>query len=675
MKNVNLVLALHMHQPVGNFPEVVDRITKEVYRPVLEVLEKHPGVAVNLHVSGPLLEVWSERHGDLIKKLKDLVATGRVEMLSGGFYEPVLVEWAEEDRDGQLGKMNQWLKERLGAAPAGVWLAEGVWGPSLCGAFGRAGLKYTLVDGSFFQQGGIIPAKMNGHYVTDQAGNLLSVLPTCPDLARLIPHAPLDELFGHLRRIANRAEDITLSVAANLENWSQVPGGVAGYLEKLFLKLGESSNWVNTLTGQAQLLRQSARGRVSLPPGTPAELGGWSLPGAARKEFFRERGQLAQRFDAAKWLPFFRGGSWASFRVRYEELNLLYRKNLLLARRLRGKNQFPGARGVTERLWRSQCSTAQWHGTQGGLHLPHLRGAIWRELLMAEAEMRAGQTEMEVVREDVNADGQIEVVAGHPDLTMLFAPHLGGACLEVGLPGFGRNLADVLTRRDEGMNGASAAPTDWYERRMFQDHFFAKGTTVDQLSAGTYPELGDFILQPFEITQMRQTGSRVTLSMQRDGGLYRVGTRLPCLVEKTYAIDAAESLVEVSYRITNTGRLPLEAVFATELNLNVGPDQSGRGVWQFGESKKSDRDRWQGDGVTRVVAGAPDGLEVTMSPENLPWVVGYPLLDAEKGPEGPIRQGNCVLFGQHLDLKPGEKAEGRLKVTFRKKEPKIAPKK
>ncbi len=64
MKNVNLVLALHMHQPVGNFPEVVDRITKEVYRPVLEVLEKYPGVAVNLHVSGPLLEVWSERHGD-----------------------------------------------------------------------------------------------------------------------------------------------------------------------------------------------------------------------------------------------------------------------------------------------------------------------------------------------------------------------------------------------------------------------------------------------------------------------------------------------------------------------------------------------------------------------------------------------------------------------------------
>ena len=85
MKNVNLVLGLHMHQPVGNLPEVVDRITADVYRPVIAVLEKYPGVAVNLHVSGPLLESWGERHADLVKKVKELVGTGRVEMMSGDF--------------------------------------------------------------------------------------------------------------------------------------------------------------------------------------------------------------------------------------------------------------------------------------------------------------------------------------------------------------------------------------------------------------------------------------------------------------------------------------------------------------------------------------------------------------------------------------------------------------
>ena len=75
---------------------------------------------MNLHISGSLLEMLAARHPDLIQKIKELVATGRLEMLSGGFFEPVLVEWSEEDRDGQLAKMAAWLKEKLGVEPAGV---------------------------------------------------------------------------------------------------------------------------------------------------------------------------------------------------------------------------------------------------------------------------------------------------------------------------------------------------------------------------------------------------------------------------------------------------------------------------------------------------------------------------------------------------------------------------
>jgi len=666
MKNVNLVLCLHLHQPLGNFPEVVDRIVNETYRPVLDVLHKHPGISVNLHCSGVLLEMLAERHAAVVAQLRDLVATGRIEMMTGGFYEPVLVEWAEDDRDGQLAMMAGWLKNRLGAEPAGAWLAEGVWGPSLCGAFQRAGLLYAPVDGSFFLQAGVSAAKLHGHYVTDQAGDLLTVFPTCPDLARLIPHASWDDLFGHLRRIANRGEDITLTLAANLETWPSLRGGTAGYLDTLFTKIEESAAWIHTLTGKAQIKRQASKGRVALPPGTPAELGGWSLPGTARREFFRERAQLAQRYDAAKVLPFFRGGSWASFRVRYSEANLVYRKNLMLGRRLRAKTKAGKGRSIQERLWRAQCSTALWHGTQGGLHLPHLREAIWRELLSAEAELREGQAEAELLREDFDADGQLEISAAHPQLTMLVAPHQGGTCLELGLPSLGRNLGNVLTRRDEGTNSAPPAITDWYDRNIFQEHFFARGTTIEQLSAGTYPELGDFILQPFQLRQMRQTGGRVTLELFRDGGLYRMGLRQPCQLDKVYAIDASSGVVEVSFQLTNTGPLPLEAVFATELNLNLGPDQGGRGTIKAGDLQKTDRESWQAAGVRGITVRCADGMQIRMMTENLPLAWGYPLLDAEAGPEGPIRQGNSFLLGQHLDLKPKEKAEFRIKLSFGK---------
>ena len=666
MKNVNLVLCLHMHQPLGNFPEVVDRIVEETYRPVFRVLQNHPGIAANLHCSGVLFEMLADRHPEAVAQLRDLASTGRIEIMTGGFYEPVLVEWAEEDRDGQLAMMSGWLKSRLGAEPRGVWLAEGVWGPSLCSAFQRAGLLYAPVDGSFFLQAGISAAKLHGHYVTDQAGDLLTVLPTCPDLARLIPHASWDDLFGHLRRIANRAEDITLTLAANLETWPTLPGGVAGYLDTLFTKLEESASWIHTLTGKAQIERQAPKGRVALPPGTPAELGGWSLPGAARREFFRERAQLSQRYDAAKVLPFFRGGSWASFRVRYSEVNQVYRKNLMLGRKLRAKAKASKSRSIQEKLWRAQCSTAQWHGTKGGLHLPHLREAVWKELLQAEAELRQGQAETELLREDFDADGQLEISAAHPSLTMMVAPHQGGCCLEMGFPSLGRNLGNVLTRRDEGTNSAPPAVTDWYDRNIFQEHFFARGTTVEQLSAATYPELGDFILQPFQLRGMRQTGSRVTIELFRDGGLYRMGLRQPCQLDKVYAIDAASGVVEVSYQLANTGTLPLEAVFATELNLNLGPDQGGRGTIKAGDLQKNDRESWQAGSVQRLTARSVDGMEVRIMTDNLPLAWGYPLLDVEAGPEGPIRQGNAFLLGQHFDLKPKEKAEFRIKLSFAK---------
>jgi hypothetical protein len=247
---------------------------------------------------------------------------------------------------------------------------------------------------------------------------------------------------------------------------------------------------------------------------------------------------------------------------------------------------------------------------------------------------------------------------------MLVAPHQGGCCLELGFPNLGRNLANVLTRRDEGTNTAPPPVTDWYERKIFQEHFFARGTTVEQLSAGTYPELGDFILQPFQLRQMRQTGSRVTVELYRDGGLYRMGLRQPCQLDKVYAIDAASGVVEVSYQLTNTGNLPLEAVFATELNLNLGPDQGGRGTIKAGDLQKTDRESWQVTGIQGLSARCVDKMQVRVMTENLPMAWGYPLLDVEVGPEGPIRQGNAILLGQHLDLKPKEKAEFRIKLTF-----------
>ena len=56
---ISLALAIHNHQPVGNFGWVFAEVYDRAYLPMLEALERHPGVRLSLHYTGPLLE-WLE---------------------------------------------------------------------------------------------------------------------------------------------------------------------------------------------------------------------------------------------------------------------------------------------------------------------------------------------------------------------------------------------------------------------------------------------------------------------------------------------------------------------------------------------------------------------------------------------------------------------------------------
>ncbi len=55
----HLSLLIHAHQPCGNFEHVLEKAYETSYLPFLEHLEKHPGVRLGLHYSGPLL-AWIE---------------------------------------------------------------------------------------------------------------------------------------------------------------------------------------------------------------------------------------------------------------------------------------------------------------------------------------------------------------------------------------------------------------------------------------------------------------------------------------------------------------------------------------------------------------------------------------------------------------------------------------
>ena len=93
--------ALHNHQPVGNFDSVIDEAFEKAYLPFLRLVKKFPTFRFALHNSGILYEWAEKRKPEFFKLIEDLRAQKQLELLGGGFYEPILPSIPEADQIGR----------------------------------------------------------------------------------------------------------------------------------------------------------------------------------------------------------------------------------------------------------------------------------------------------------------------------------------------------------------------------------------------------------------------------------------------------------------------------------------------------------------------------------------------------------------------------------------------
>ena len=72
------------------------------------------------------LVVYPENMQANLDRLGGLAREGRIELLGGGLYEPVLASLPERDRVAQLRRMSDLIERVTGSRPRGAWLAERV---------------------------------------------------------------------------------------------------------------------------------------------------------------------------------------------------------------------------------------------------------------------------------------------------------------------------------------------------------------------------------------------------------------------------------------------------------------------------------------------------------------------------------------------------------------------
>ncbi len=696
---ISLALALHNHQPVGNFGWVLADVHDAAYRPMLDALDRHPGVRLALHYTGPLLDWLRTARPDFIDRLAALVERGQVELMGGGYYEPVLASLPQRDRLGQLRRMADEVERIAGRRPRGAWLAERVWEPDLPTSLASSGYAWTILDDNHFRAAAIAEDRLWGPYTTDDQGQVLTVFGTEKVLRYGIPFGDVEAVIEHLRSHATEDGDRLGTMGDDGEKFGAWPTtwehcwGRGRWVDRFFEALEANADWLATVTPSDWLASHSPIGRVYVPTASYAEMGEWALPPSEAPVF----GELLHRAEKAG-LPearYLRGGFWRNFQVKYREVNNLHKQMLRASGKVAAMADGPARRQALDHLYQGQSNNCYWHGLFGGIYISHVRLATHEHLIAAEdAADRAGRGAGAAVdgarAADVDLDGVDEIVLAGPGQLLVVKPSEGAGIGAWDIRAVRHALAAVMRRRPEASHAtliehdrrradeAAADPAggvgsihdrvaakepglaarlhyDAYERRSGLVHFLAVDTTPEAFARAEFDELGDFLDRPFTVEELAGNGATAMVRLSRDGRVAGMPVRVTTELAATG--DRRAPTLAQTVTIENRSAEPVRARLAIEVATTMaGGGHNPAAYWDLGDGPIRHDATAAGTGLTTLGSGNNYvGVDVvtTASPPADAWISPIETISNSEAGFESIYQGSALVLSWPLDLAPG----------------------
>ncbi len=702
---ISLGLLLHNHQPVGNFPWVFEQVYQESYEPMIAALERYPTVRLSLHYTGSLLDWLEETHPEFLERIARLVQRKQVEMVSGGYYEPILPAIPDADKLGQIRRLTERIQRHFGTEATGMWIAERVWEPGLPHFLREAGIKWTILDDVHFKNVGLEDSDLYGYYATEDQSDVLKVYATSKVLRYTIPWRPVGETIEHLRSLATRDGKRIVVMGDDGEKFGSWPetapycwgaDGHSGWVDEFFTALERNRDWLHTIPLGEYAREYPALGRIYIPTSSYIEMTEWALPPRKAYSFGKLLHQLEdERRDDV--LQFLRGGFWRNFLVRYPEINNQHKKML----RVHELIYRAGATEETGRvqLWKAQANDTYWHGLFGGIYMGHVRSAIYHHLIKAEnAADHALLQEKHWQRYefcDFDRDSQKELLIESNTQNVYIDPQRGGTLFEWDMRRSMHNLLSVMTRheesyhqtlreyererrRREGARGGTqqnlhegAEPgsphttvrtkepdldrylvVDRYRRNTLIDRFLAQDVTLETFSQVQYEDQGNFVEQPY-MAEVQQDEQGLIVTLCRDGQVKRGGALgpLPVQVTKTLFLPIGKEKLVVRYTIHNRGQTRLQTRFACEWNINLLGGGGNEKAYYRVEGKKLENSHFDSSGEVDTVREFHIGntwigqdMGFTMSEPATLWRFSIETVTGSEAGFERNHQGSCITL-------------------------------
>jgi alpha-amylase len=707
---IDFVFGIHNHQPVGNFDFVIEDAYRKCYLPFVETLAKFPDIKVTLHNTGILWDWLEHNHPEYIEYIDNLLKAGQLELLSGGFYEPILPVIFDSHKSGQINQLTNYIKDKFDVVPRGMWLAERVWEPHLTAIFADCGIEYTILDDTHFRWAGLTEEQLDCYFITEEQHRKLALFPISKLLRYYVPFKTVDKVIEALDQMSEDHDGKLAIYADDGEKFGSWPDTYKlcyeeGWLANFFESISNNSSWLKMKFFSEALDQHPANGRIYLPTASYAEMGQWSLPSKGFVQYEELEKKLINDYVWESHGHLVRGGFWRNFLSKYPESNNMHKKMYRVAAKIESIKKPASAikeklDEATDLLYQGQCNCPYWHGVFGGLYLNHLRYATYNRFLRAEAIVdKLGALPeggmIDIV--DFDDDGQDELLIETDKLNAYFSPRYGGSMFELDLKHKGYNLLDTISRREEGYHrkltqvknqGENAGQSihdrieakekdldkyliyDWHRRGSFVDHIMPHQADLENFIRNKYQELGDFILEPFEF-KTQNTPSKLTASFKRNGHLYHPRGIYDLSLAKAISVNKTDPIIEASYRLENRSKAELSFVLGIEFNwAMLAGDAPDRYYYIDGQMLENSRCNSRGESGNVKKFGLIDehhklDINVELSTACRLW--RYPIETVSLSEYGfeRVYQSSLTCLCFDIKLTPGESRKLKITLAFR----------
>lgn len=528
MQGTKIILGTYNTMPDGASGKVYELAYQRSWRPFLSSLYKFQTVSAVLYYSGIVLRWIEDNHPEFILLLEEMAGRKQIELLGGGFFNPLFPALQPSDKIGQIEMLTTHLRKTFGRRPSGGWLYEYSWDSNLPVIFRTSGLSYSFLPSTVLNDAGIAESGDTAPLLTEDQRKLLYVFPVF-DLDESFEEAlPFESA---LERLMDRHPGAKLYTM--MADGHSVPGmweasGLESpdvMFEKTFAWFQKNCLDLETVTAQGYA-RNLKGGRL------------FYLASCASSRL--KAGLQGAVVSARHCAPLLARQIILQNPCHKRLYDRMYYTHSLMAL-LRGDKA--RKKSAQEDLWRAQNGDVYWDSGVGGLRRPEVRLSAYRALLEAEkATRQPGLFNPGILVDDIDCDGEKEIVYQAADMNCYLHAR-GASVFEIDSFRHKKNYSCVYE------TGAACAANS------FVDRIFAAGSFKNEWS-----NLGSL---GYTLFDREKSSSRV--SFGREFILKAEKSHHPFAIKKTFLFQ--KGCISLDVELINRSQQQVELRYVSEANL------------------------------------------------------------------------------------------------------------